>query len=204
MIDTHEIALFPLRVVMFPGGRLDLQIFEQRYIDLVRHSLKSETGFGICLLKQGQETIQNDAKQTIHSTGTYSHIVDWDQLDNGLLGITVEGTAKFKIDNYWQADSGLLEAAVKFSSTDSVGSQEIPVNDQFGGLTDLLQNLEDHPLIEQKNLDINYNNLWDLGWRLSELIPIEAEKKQHLLELDDPWERIENIEKLVAELANDS
>ncbi len=204
MADTQEIALFPLQVVMFPGGRLDLQIFEQRYIDLVRHSLKSETGFGICLLKQGEETIQNHAKQTIHRTGTYSHIVDWDQLDNGLLGITVEGTAKFTIDNCWRADSGLLEATVRFSSTDSIASQEIPLNDQFSGLADLLQNLENHPLVEQKNLDINYNNLWDLGWRLSELIPIELEKKQHLLELDDPWERIENIEQLVSDLANHS
>ncbi len=203
MTDSREIALFPLRVVMFPGGRLDLQIFEQRYIDLVRHSLKSETGFGICLLKQGEETIQDHARQTIHCTGTYSHIIDWDQLDNGLLGITVEGSAKFKIKKCWQADSGLLEATVKFSNTDSVGSQEIPISDQFSSLADLLQSLENHPLVEQKNLDINYNNLWDLGWRLSELIPIEVEKKQHLLELDDPWERIENIEQLVSDLANE-
>lgn len=204
MTEPQEIALFPLRVVMFPGGRLDLQIFEQRYIDLVRHSLKSETGFGICLLKQGEETIQDNTEQTLHSTGTYSHIVDWDQLDNGLLGITVEGTAKFRIEKCWQADSGLFEASVSFSSNDSVDCQEIPLNDQFSGLADLLQNLENHPLVEQKKLQIDYNNLWDLGWRLSELIPIALEKKQHLLELDDPWERIESIERLVSDLANEA
>jgi len=67
-----------------------------------------------------------------------------------------------------------------------------------------LQNLESHPLVEQKNLIIDYDNLWDLGWRLAELIPVENTTKQDLLELDDPWERIENIEQLVAELANNS
>jgi Lon protease-like protein len=204
MTETQEIPLFPLRVVMFPGGRFDLQIFERRYIDLVRHCMKTESGFGICLLKQGEETIQNNTQQTIHSTGTYANIIDWDQLDSGLLMITVEGSAKFQIEDCWQADTGVLTANVSFSSTDSVGSQSIPLNDQFSGLADLLQTLENHPLVEQKKLAIDYDNLWDLGWRLADLIPIEAETKQQLLELDDPWERIENIEQLVSDLANDS
>ena len=114
----------------------------------------------------------------------------------------MEGTAKFTVEDCWQADSGLLQAEVKFSENERVGNQLIPLDNQFSGLADLLQNLENHPLIERKNLDINYNNLWDLGWRLAELIPIEIETKQALLELDDPWERIENIEQLVSDLAN--
>ena len=70
---------------MFPGGRFDLQIFERRYIDLVRQCLRSETGFGICLSKSGEETIQKNSGQAIYNTGTYSKIVDWNQLENGLL-----------------------------------------------------------------------------------------------------------------------
>ncbi|MDA1369730.1 MAG: LON peptidase substrate-binding domain-containing protein [Proteobacteria bacterium] len=204
MIEQREISLFPLRVVMFPGGRLDLQIFERRYIDLVSNCMRSSTGFGICLLKEGEEVIKTGTKQTFHRTGTYASIVDWDQLENGLLGITVEGSAKFKIEDCWQGDSGVLCAKVQFSDTDSVGKETIPLDDQFSALADLLQNLESHPLVEQKNLSIDYNNLWDLGWRLSELIPIEVEQRQQLLELDDPWERIENIEQIVSDLANEA
>ena len=58
MPETEQIPLFPLRVVMFPGGRLDLQIFERRYIDLVSHCMRTSTGFGVCLLKEGEEVIQ--------------------------------------------------------------------------------------------------------------------------------------------------
>ena len=87
MTKKREIPLFPLRVVMFPGGRFDLQIFEKRYIDLIRHCLRTDSGFGICLLKAGEEIFQENLEQTIHSSGTYSKIVDWDQLENGLLGI---------------------------------------------------------------------------------------------------------------------
>ncbi len=204
MTETQQIPLFPLRVVMFPRGRLNLQIFERRYIDLVTHCMRTSSGFGICLLKEGEEVVQEGTNQTIHRTGTYSNIIDWDQLDNGLLGITVEGSAKFSIEDCWQSDSGVLQGNVQFNETDNVGRETIPLDDQYTALADLLQNLESHPLVEQKKLIIDYNNLWDLGWRLSELIPIEIEQKQQLLEIDDPWERIQSIEQLVSDLANDA
>ena len=204
MTETQQIHLFPLRVVMFPRGRLNLQIFERRYIDLVTHCMRTSSGFGICLLKEGEEVIQEGTNQTIHRTGTYSNIIDWDQLENGLLGITVEGSAKFSIEDCWQSDSGVLQGNVQFNETDNVGRETIPLDDQYTALADLLQNLESHPLVEQKKLIIDYNNLWDLGWRLSELIPIEIEQKQQLLEIDDPWERIQSIEQLVSDLANDA
>ncbi|MBT3531439.1 MAG: LON peptidase substrate-binding domain-containing protein [Gammaproteobacteria bacterium] len=203
MSSSRTIPLFPLRIVMFPRGRAELQIFERRYIDLIRNCLKTNTGFGICLLKTGEETIREDSQQTVHRTGTYANIVDWDQLDNGLLSITAEGQNKFHIDNCWQEESGLLMAEAAFSNSDLVDNEQIPVDDEFAPLTDLLQNLESHPLIEQKKLIIDYDNLWDLGWRLGDLIPIANEQKQQLLEIDDPWDRIESIERLVSEMANE-
>lgn len=200
MTDIQEIVLFPLDEVLFPGGRIDLQIFERRYIDLVRHCLKSDLGFGICL-ERGRKKILHTKKRTLSRVGTYAYIVDWDQLDNGLLGITVEGTAKYKIKNCWEEDGGLMKAVVEFSENDSVGKQMIPFGEQYSGLADLLQSLENHPCVEQKKLNINYNNLWDLGWRLSELVPMEKGVRQELLEMDDPRERIEKIEELVSDIA---
>lgn len=203
MSASSTIALFPLRMVMFPRGKAELQIFERRYIDLIRSCLKTDSGFGICLLQKGEEFIGGDGQQTVHRTGTYCKIVDWDQLDNGLLSITVEGQSKFHIDDCWHEDSGLLMAGVTFSELDGAGKESIAVDDEFEPLVNLLQNLENHPLIEQKKLRIDYDNIWDLGWRLGDLMPIDNDSKQRLLELDDPWERIESIEGMVAEMANE-
>ena len=147
MSNSQEIPLFPLELVMFPGGRLDMQIFERRYIDLITQCMRTETGFGICLLKKGLETAQVGSQQTIHGAGTYANIIDWNQLPNGLLGITVEGSAKFNIEDCWQAPSGVLTANVTFSENDSVGKQTIPIDDDFTPLTQLLQNLKSHPLV---------------------------------------------------------
>ena len=203
MVERRDIALFPLRVVLFPGSKLDLQIFERRYLDLISQCMRNDEGFGVCLLREGEEVIREVSKQTIHRTGTYGKIVDWDQLENGLLGVTVEGQTKFRIHDCWQADSGVLEASVEFNEMDSLQQDVVPHGDEFAALVDLLQNLESHPMIAQKNIPVDYDNLWELGWRLSELIPIELEKRQDLLELDDPWDRIHAIESLVSDIANE-
>ena len=204
MKNTNDIPLFPLNIVLFPGGRFDLQIFERRYIDLVSHCMRAGTGFGICLLKSGDETNGNNLNQTVYNTGTYAKIVDWDQLESGLLGITVEGAVKFVAQDFWKEDDDVLHASVEFSDIESTEADVIPLGDEYTALSELLRNLEDHPLVAGRNLPIDYSDLRQLGWRLSELIPLGIDVRQELLELDDPVERLSKIEKLVSEMANNS
>lgn len=207
MSELLEIPLFPLKVVLFPGGKLDLQIFERRYIDLISSCMRSDSGFGVCLLKAGDEVVHaggdKEARQTIHRTGTYARIVDWNQLDNGLLGITVSGFDKFRVEDCWQSDSGVLQAKVRFSDSDSVNAKAMPVDDEYQPLVELLENLERHPLVTEKKLVIDHSDLRAVGWRLSELLPIENEQRQDLLEIDDPDQRIEELERLVSDMANE-
>ena len=204
MKNTNDIPLFPLNIVLFPGGRFDLQIFERRYIDLVSHCMRTCTGFGICLLKSGDETNGNNLNQTVYNTGTYAKIVDWDQLESGLLGITVEGAVKFVAQDFWKEEDDVLHASVEFSDIESTEADVIPLGDEYTALSELLRNLEDHPLVAGRNLSIDYSDLRQLGWRLSELIPLGIDVRQELLELNDPVERLSKIEKLVSEMANNS
>ena len=44
-----KIPLFPLQLVVFPGSKYPLHIFESRYQTLIRESIKKNTGFGIVL-----------------------------------------------------------------------------------------------------------------------------------------------------------
>ena len=52
----REIPLFPLGAVLLCGGKLPLRIFEPRYLDLVGRCLKTDTGFGVVLIRAGRET----------------------------------------------------------------------------------------------------------------------------------------------------
>ena len=46
-----ETALFPLSINVLPGAYLPLQIFEPRYIDMVKDCLGKEKGFCVVLMK---------------------------------------------------------------------------------------------------------------------------------------------------------
>ena len=37
--NTQECFIFPLNTVLFPGGRLPLRVFEQRYIEMTKQCI---------------------------------------------------------------------------------------------------------------------------------------------------------------------
>ena len=50
-----EIPLFPLNVVLFPGGLLPLHVFEERYRALMKFCIRHESPFGIVMIKEGED-----------------------------------------------------------------------------------------------------------------------------------------------------
>lgn len=163
-------------------------------MDMIRQCMKESTGFGVVLIESGSEVAAPGQKLDIHRIGTYSNVVDWNQLPNGLLGITVEGQMTFKIIESWREDNDLCRAEVVFREHDSVDSDPVVVGEQFNDYVELLQGLSKHPAIEELRLNISFENLREIAWRLSELLPISNRDKQSLLELADPFDRLEQIE----------
>ena len=49
--NMSEIPLFPLPLVLFPGGRLPLKIFETRYLDMIKRCMRDNAGFGIVMIE---------------------------------------------------------------------------------------------------------------------------------------------------------
>ena len=103
MNSYNNIAIFPLKSIILPGGQFPLRIFERRYLDMIRECLKNNVGFVIALTKKDSEYISS-----VHEYGCYVEIVDWSQLDGGLLGITVEGKKIVTLNNYKLDESNLL------------------------------------------------------------------------------------------------
>ena len=101
-----NVPLFPLNSIVLPRGRIPLQLFEPRYIDMLTRCLKEDRGFVVVLLREGGETGPTTA---FYDIGTYVRIIDFQQLENGLLGITVEGASKVSVVRSWQQEDGLKE-----------------------------------------------------------------------------------------------
>lgn len=188
-----RVAVFPLNSVVLPGGRIPLQLFEPRYIDMLTHCMKENKGFVITLLRDGGEA---GLKSVFFSVGTYVRIIDFQQLDNGLLGITVEGDTKVTITRQWQQDDGLNLGDVEFLSAEPPA--EIP--GEFHELPSVLRALFRHPVIHELGMEVDYEDARDVGWRLTELLPLDKHEKQLLMEIQEPLERLARLQELLEAL----
>lgn len=197
-IEPQEIPLFPLHPVLFPGGKLPLQIFEPRYMDMVVRCMRDAAPFGVVLIRKGADArLALDASQPrIFDVGTEAHIVDFNQLSNGRLGIVVRGGRKFRIRSVREQPDHLLVGQVEYLPEEPL----LGVGEEHRELVEILQELIKHPMIEKLGLDIAFDDARSVGWRLAELLPIEPEIKQSLLKLQWPRERLQELTRLVDKL----
>ncbi|MEL0047547.1 MAG: LON peptidase substrate-binding domain-containing protein [Gammaproteobacteria bacterium] len=198
--QSRTIPLFPLRTVLFPGGTLPLRIFEPRYVDMVRWCMRESSGFGVVLLKEGSDVMDSSvaaALPNIFSVGTEAQIIDFDQADNGLLGIVARGGEKFKVLGCEVASDGLLQGQVQ-PLTEPAGQ----IADDYQPLLDVLNDLLAHPLIQELNPQTDTSEDLSVSYRLADLLPIAPELKQAFLEMADPQERLAQLQQVVKQLAS--
>ncbi|MEC8697661.1 MAG: LON peptidase substrate-binding domain-containing protein [Pseudomonadota bacterium] len=189
--------IFPLRTVLFPGGILPLRIFEPRYVDMIRWCMREQATFGVVLLRQGSEVntpadaAGNDRE--LFKIGTEAEIIDFNQADNGLLGIVAQGRRKFSIVDTREKKDGLLLASVQYLPEEAVGE----LTDEHETLVAVLKDLLQHPLIQQLNPEVDLQQARSVSYRLADLLPLEPEIKQALLQMNWPKERLSELRRLV-------
>ena len=222
-----DVPLFPLPVVLFPGCRMPLQIFEPRYIDLVKSSLSTGAPFGIVTLSgdPAQQVVQKNSTDTAPSAapeclpiGTLATIVDFDQRANGLLGIVVEGVSCIRVESSRVADNHLVvgsaepypcpvvgEAAQRFNAEQA----SVPVPDDYAELVDVFLSLVAHPYVAQLGYEHEPDaDYWRadaerLGCHLAYLLPSTIEDRYALLCESDVMSRLARIESQLATLSDE-
>ena len=195
-----EIALFPLSSILMPLGRMSLQIFEQRYLDLVARCTRENEGFGVIWLKQGSE-VSGGSLDTpnVGRYGTYARIVDWDQLPNGLLGILIEGSQRFDVHSVWREPDGLIKADVTVLDAPSA----FPLPERYSALAEVLAGLLQHPQIQQLKLKSDLGDAWSVPAQLTQLLPIDEAIKYRLQGLNSAERLLEEMDKLLVELSGE-
>ena len=97
-MKKNNLPVFPLGLVALPGTIQHLQIFEPRYVNMVKECMEKDQGFVIVFQKQA---LKNDDYE-ISKKGSYVEIIDFNNLPNGLLGITVKSINKVSIKDLTQ------------------------------------------------------------------------------------------------------
>jgi uncharacterized protein len=178
------IPLFPLRTVLFPGGPLRLRIFEPRYLDMVSRCMRQDAGFGVALIVEGSEA--GGRAHTVE-IGTLARIVDFEQLEGGLLGITARGERRFRIAHVRRENDGLNVCEVEWREDEP----HVVVPPQHAILTELLRRALEEIGAAYGELIENYEDASWVSMRLAEILPLASVERQELLEMHDAPGRLQ-------------
>lgn len=188
MSAPSPIALFPLNVVLFPGGPLPLRIFETRYVDMVRACMRADQRFGVALIRDGAEA---GPAETVE-IGTMAKIVDFHQLSDGFLGLSCVGEQRFRIVGRSRQADGLNLAVVERLEREPAMS----VPERHANLATLLKTVLPQLGEVYAGIEMQLDDAAWVGHRLAEILPIAAAEKQFCLELTDPVERLDVLSPL--------
>ena len=188
---AQEIPIFPLSGVLFPGGLMPLNIFEQRYMDMTKACLKSGAAFGICLIREGGEV---GAPAVPEAIGTMANIQDWDMQQLGILQVRVAGEGRFRIVDRRVIHSGLIIGQVTpIPDDENTDCPEfVPCRDF---LHKVLAQIGNAHFKGELRLD---DTSW-VSYRITEILPMSQIIKQKMLELTSARMRIEILHRVLLE-----
>lgn len=193
--------LFPLTTVLYPQGVLNLQIFEVRYLDLMKKCLRDNTPFGVVSLLDGNEVRRPDEKIQLAKIGTLVNIEKHEFVTPTLIEISTVGSQRFKLLNATQEKNGLWMGEIQTLPADPV--VEIPdyLQGSANALARLINSIDEKEIAEEQLPFRKPYKLMDCGWvanRWCELLPLDKPTKLQLLALDNPLLRLELIDDTLA------
>lgn len=175
------IPIFPLKLVVFPGSKYPLHIFEERYKILIEKSLNENSGFGII----------NSFDSRISDIGVYVVIESViKQYKNGESDIVVAGIERFIVSSTYLHPDGYYLAEVETFDDDGV-----EINNK---LVEELQ-LEFEEIVELANYKLEdgfWNNLKIAklkSFKIAEKSGLNHTQQQELLILKTENKRLEYL-----------
>jgi hypothetical protein len=195
----HTIPLFPLSHGLFPDGMLPLQIFEVRYLDLLKRCHQQQLPFGVAWIKEGSEVKVPGEVPLLHHVGCLAHVREFEQVQPTFFRVLCQGGLRFQLDDVQPGPFGVWQGSVSYLAQDP--EVEVPVSmqahaDRLGKVIATAQQkglLDKLPIFPPYHLD-------QCGWvanRYAEAMPISAELKLQMLSEPDPLKRLEAVAQFI-------
>lgn len=174
-MQYHNIPLFPLSAHLLPGGHMALRIFEPRYVRMVKEACANSGFFVLCMLNSRGDQASNNH---IFPIGTLCKIVDFDLLDDGLLGIKVEGLCCVSVESVQTQADGL-----RIGECAEINDWRCAIEEEK--ITPLRNKLEliydRYPEIARLYPELKFSDPMWVIYRWLELLPVDAANKQAFL-----------------------
>jgi uncharacterized protein len=187
--EPSEVALFPLGTVLFPGGRLPLRIFENRYMDMAKACLREDAPFGVCLIREGHEVGEPALPEAV---GCTARIAAWDMPQLGVLQVVARGERRFRILERRVQPDGLARARIELLA--EVADAPLDEGDLCVRVLRKALETAGEGIVEPP---LRYDSADWVSARLAELLPLAPASRQRLLEMDDAGDRVEILRRLI-------
>lgn len=206
-----EIAVFPLEGVLLPSMVLPLNIFEPRYIQMVREVADGTNQFGVVLLRRGSEVgvpeAGTDFDRVRTVVGTMASVLD-SQVHGGGIRLLTGGAERFRVV-HWLSDRPYPRASVEFwpMQNDDLEGNEHTAQQALGDeVAHAVQQLEDLGGLLQR-AGVSLGPVPDLSTdpviaidQLCVVAPLQPYDRQRLLESPGSNERLGLLRSLVSDL----
>tara|TARA_B100001123_G_C15145979_1_gene961541 strand:+ start:59 stop:700 length:642 start_codon:yes stop_codon:yes gene_type:complete len=191
-----KIAIFPLsNAIFFPKTILPLNIFEDRYIQLVNDCMKENRIFGMV-----QPKSQTDKLPRVYDIGCLGKIVSFNETVDKRFIISLSGIIRFRIKNELQKEKLYRIFEVDYSEflTDLYEKENQEVVYDKKNLLNMIRTF-----FQKINYPIDYNELTKLDLdqlvsTVSMIAPFSIEEKQKLIETVSTKEKIKTLEEIIS------
>jgi hypothetical protein len=86
------IPIFPLaQAILLPRGRLPLNIFEPRYLQMTEDALSGHRHIGMI------QPMGGGSVPSLHAVGCLGRLTAWEETDDGRFHVTLAGVARFRV-----------------------------------------------------------------------------------------------------------
>jgi len=192
----NKISIFPLsNAVFFPKTMLPLNIFEDRYIQLVKDCMKEEKMFGMV---QPRYDAKNLKKPEVYKVGCLGKIISFNETSDKRFVITLSGIIRFKIKEELENEKLYRKFNVDYS--------------------DFLKDLENKNLktdsennifkkikifFEKVNYAVEYNELIKLEFEqlintVCMISPFSIKEKQRLIECVNINDKLKALDEIIS------
>jgi Lon protease-like protein len=120
-------------------------------------------------------------------------IVDFDQLPDGLLGLSCVGQQRFRIHAHRRQADGLNVGEVEWLQPEPL----LTVPERHARLALLLETVLPQLGEVYTGIEMHLDDAAWVGHRLAEILPMDLADKQFCLELDDPLRRLDVLAPLI-------
>tara|TARA_B100001540_G_scaffold309314_1_gene325302 strand:- start:650 stop:1291 length:642 start_codon:yes stop_codon:yes gene_type:complete len=198
------IPVFPLsNFIIFPKTTVPLNIFEERYLNMVDDAMKSNKFIG--MIQPVKSKNENNEQPDLHKIGCLGKITSFRETNDGRYLIEIKGVIRFQTIEEIKTNNKYREVMVDFSKF----SKDLDNNDQEIKFMDLELIFKDlKSLFDKKGFIINWKALEKQSLEetinaLSMASPFSLEEKQVLLEAENLNIRKQRIAEILATYSHD-